>query len=69
VELVTDYLEGALAAPDRERFEAHVARCRDCTAYLDQMRRTLRTLGTLSEDAVPMDAREALLRAFQRWTR
>jgi anti-sigma factor RsiW len=30
VELVTDYLEGALAPAERARFEAHVADCPGC---------------------------------------
>lgn len=67
VGLVTDYLEGALPAVDRDRFEAHIAGCPGCTAYLDQMRRTLRALGAIPDDAVPADARETLLRAFRGW--
>ena len=38
VELMTDYLEGALSAIDRARFEQHIAGCDGCTAYLAQMR-------------------------------
>ena len=39
VELVTDYLEGALAHADRARFDAHIAACEHCTEYLAQFRR------------------------------
>jgi anti-sigma factor RsiW len=67
VELVTDYLEGALAPADRRRFEAHVTECDGCAAYLAQMRDTLRVAGRLREDALPEDAREALLRVFRGW--
>jgi anti-sigma factor RsiW len=42
VELVTDYLEGALSPGERARFEAHLAECSGCRAYLEQMRTTLR---------------------------
>jgi anti-sigma factor RsiW len=41
VELVTDYLEGALARSDRFRFEVHLSGCPDCTEYLRQMRMTI----------------------------
>jgi anti-sigma factor RsiW len=41
VELVTDYLEGALPPEDVARFEAHVAACPGCEAYLEQMRTTI----------------------------
>ena len=41
VELVTEYLEDALPAQDRARFEAHLADCEDCNTYLDQMRQTI----------------------------
>ena len=37
VELVTDYLDGALPPPDRARFEAHIAGCDGCRAYLEQI--------------------------------
>jgi anti-sigma factor RsiW len=42
VELVTDYFEDALDAGERARFEAHLAECPGCRAYLAQMRATLR---------------------------
>ena len=42
VELVTDYLEGALAPDERVQFELHLAVCDGCTAYLRQLRATLR---------------------------
>lgn len=67
VELVTDYLEGALLPEERARFDAHLAGCRGCRAYLEQMRRTIRLLGTLPEESLSDDARERLLRAFRGW--
>ena len=47
VELVTEYLEGALPASDRRRFDEHLAECPHCVAYLDQMRITIRLVGRL----------------------
>ena len=48
MELVTDYLEGALTRSARRRFEAHLAGCPDCTEYLAQMRTTIELTGSLT---------------------
>ena len=57
VELVTDYLEGALSRRARRRFEAHLAGCPHCTEYLAQMRETIRLAGRLEpEDLTPEHA-------------
>jgi anti-sigma factor RsiW len=69
VELVTDYLEGALSPEDHARFEAHVADCDNCTAYLEQMRMTIRVTGRLTPEAVPPEAERELLSAFRSWAR
>ena len=68
VELVTDYLEGALSWRERRRFERHIAGCDGCSAYLEQMRRTLRVLGRLDEETISPEARDALLHAFRDWS-
>jgi predicted anti-sigma-YlaC factor YlaD len=67
VEIVTDYLEGALSPADYKRFERHLGVCEGCTIYVDQMRETIRLTGMLREDQIPDDAREALLQAFRGW--
>ena len=67
VELVTEYLEGALGAADRARFEAHLAGCAGCRAYLDGMRTTIAATGALREDDLSPQARDDLLRAFRGW--
>jgi anti-sigma factor RsiW len=67
VEVVTDYLEGELSAVDRRRFEEHLEECPYCRIYLEQMRTTIRTLGRLSEESIPRDARAELLNAFRDW--
>lgn len=67
VELVTDYVEGTLRRTDRRRFEAHIARCDGCTAYLEQMRETIRLTGRLDVESLPPQAREELLEAFRGW--
>jgi anti-sigma factor RsiW len=65
VELVTEYLDDALSARDRARFEAHVAGCDDCTAYVAQFTRTIEALGSLPEDERPPAALDALLEIFR----
>jgi anti-sigma factor RsiW len=67
VELVSDYLEGALAPHEHSRFEAHIAGCEHCAAYLRQMRETLALLGTLPADALSRDAEDELRVAFREW--
>jgi anti-sigma factor RsiW len=67
VELVTDYLEGALPDGLRARFEEHVAHCTGCTTYLEQMRATIRATGTLSPESLSPEAERALLDAFRGW--
>jgi len=69
VELVTEYLEGTLPAEERARFEAHLAGCRHCRAYLEQMRQTIAILGRLTEDLLDPQAREDLLLIFRAWKR
>ena len=67
VEVVTDYLEGRMAPPDRLRFEQHLVFCDWCVTYLEQMRQTVDLVGTLREEDVSPEAEEALLEAFRDW--
>lgn len=67
VELVTDYLEGVMPLSERARFDEHLMKCDGCTAYVDQMRATIRLVGRLREDDLPPPVREALLAAFRDW--
>ena len=65
VELVTAYLDGSLDAQAERRIEANLARCEGCTRYVDQIRRTIGTLGQLPTEPLPDDARTILLNAFR----
>ena len=67
VELVTDYLEGALAPGDVRRFEEHLGACDGCQAYLEQLRATIRLTGSLTPDDLSAQAESALLDAFRAW--
>jgi anti-sigma factor RsiW len=68
VELVTAYLEDALAAGDRERVEEHLVFCDGCSTYLAQMRATIAATGHLRPDDLPTSLQESLLAAFRDWT-
>ena len=67
VELVTEYLEGALPPGDAARFERHLAICPGCTTYVEQIRETVRQTGRLREDDLEPAARDALLAQFRNW--
>lgn len=67
VELVTDYLEGALSPEDRARFEEHMANCAGCDTFLEQMRQTVAMLGRLPEESLSPTAQQKLLQAFRDW--
>lgn len=69
VELVTGYLDGALDPGTRRRMDEHLAGCPGCTAYLDEMRVTIRLTGRLNEGDLDAGARESLLLAFRGWRR
>lgn len=67
VELVTEYLEDTLAPSERLRFDAHLRTCPGCTAYIEQMRTTIRVLGKVSEESLSEDAQRELLATFRTW--
>ena len=69
VELVTDYLEGAMASGDTALFEQHLNFCDGCVWYVDQLRMTVETAGRLREEDVPPATRERLMAAFRDWKR
>ena len=68
VELVTDYLEGALPATERERFEAHLAECEGCDAYVEQVRATIRLAGRAAALEEPGET-AAVLELFRGYPR
>ena len=69
VELVTAYLEHALAPGDRERFEEHLVFCDGCSTYLEQMRVTIRATGQLDPGRLPAELELRLFEAFRDWRR
>jgi anti-sigma factor RsiW len=69
VELVTDYLDDALPALERARFDAHLTECDGCDRYLEQMRQTIQLLGRLTVEQLTPEAQARLLAEFRDWKR
>ena len=65
VELLNDYLEGALDPGDRARLEAHLAECPYCVTYLDQLRLTTRLCARVRATEVPGPVMDVLLQAYR----
>jgi anti-sigma factor RsiW len=65
VEIMTDYLEGALPAAAARRLERHLETCPGCTAYLEQMRTLAGSLRGLTADSLTVELRDALIGAFR----
>jgi anti-sigma factor RsiW len=67
VELVTDYLEGALSGPDRKRFEEHIAECQMCEVHLERMRGLIRELGALHQRDIDPAVLAEMQARFRGW--
>ncbi|MDE3064381.1 MAG: zf-HC2 domain-containing protein [Acidobacteriota bacterium] len=67
VELMSDYLEGALTRRDRRRLERHLADCDACTAYLDQLRATIAASGRAEPEDLPPEVLEGLVDLYRRF--
>jgi predicted anti-sigma-YlaC factor YlaD len=65
VELMTDYLEGAVTGKERERFEQHLRYCPPCVRILDQMRATPAVVAALEPDALDPATRDELIELYR----
>ena len=61
IDLLTDYLEGALPAEVSADLETHVAGCPRCTAFLAAYRETPRILRDATAITMPPDLEKSLL--------
>jgi anti-sigma factor RsiW len=66
VEIMTDYLEGALAAAEVRRLERHLETCPGCTEYLEQLRAVAGSLRGVTDDSFPAEMRLGLIAEFRR---
>jgi anti-sigma factor RsiW len=69
VELVTDYLDGALTRSDRRRFEKHLAGCPHCTEYLAQIRATIAITGRITAEDLTDQMRADFVDLYRSWQR
>ena len=65
VELVTDYLEGALPSQLRAAVERHLQLCPPCVVYLEQMRTTAAALREVPVESIDPSTRAELVSAFR----
>lgn len=66
-ELVNDYLENVLPRTERKRFERHLAGCPNCTAYLEQIRATIATIGRLTPDDFNPEVSQEFTELYRAW--
>jgi anti-sigma factor RsiW len=72
VELVTDYLEGAMPSSTRRRFESHLRGCPACTEYVAQIKATIALAGQTADLEVAVDEltpeqEEGFAALFRQW--
>ena len=67
VELITDYLDGALSRRDRARLERHLRACPHCTEYVRQIRSVVGAGGRLDPGELDPEAEAELTRLFRAW--
>jgi anti-sigma factor RsiW len=69
VEIVSDYVEGALGPDEREAVELHLNLCDGCADYLQQLRTTIELSGELPAEPLSPELEEELCRAFRSFRR
>ena len=67
VEILTEFLDGALDEHSRTQVEQHLVLCSGCAEYLRQFRATIGVTRRLSEQDLPEQVKESLLDAFRHW--
>lgn len=63
-ELVTDYLEGNMSFWRRMQFRMHLAMCKHCSAFLEQMKATIKAASRIVEPPAPAAMKADLLAHF-----
>jgi predicted anti-sigma-YlaC factor YlaD len=65
VELMTDYLEGAMEPKDRARFEQHLRYCPPCERILDQLRATTDVVARLDPEQLEPETRDRVIELYR----
>lgn len=68
VELITDYLDRALAPAVQSAVEEHLRACEGCAGYVDQVRATVAVLGATPPPPLDPAFCARLLAAFRTWS-
>jgi anti-sigma factor (TIGR02949 family) len=66
VELVTDYLDGALPDAQARRLERHLGTCPGCAEYLEQLRTVAGSLRGVTDESFPPEMRDRVIADFKR---
>lgn len=66
VDLMGDALEGTLAAALRDGFDGHLAECRPCRVYMEQLVLTRGALGRAGDPPRTSPHRDDLIAEFRR---
>ena len=65
VDLIPGHIDGTLDALAEQRVVEHLATCEACATFVDQMRQTIRALGTLPPERLPGEVRDTLLASLR----
>jgi anti-sigma factor RsiW len=69
VEIMSDYLDGALPRRARRRLERHLSKCDACTAYLEQLRSTIALTGKVDAADLDPEVLDGLTEVYRRFRR
>ena len=69
LDLLTEYLEGALAPEVEQSVAEHLDGCDHCRDSLGAFRAAIEATGSLREEDVPDDVRRSLIATFLDWNR
>ena len=69
VELVSDYLEGALDEVTAQRFDQHLALCAGCQTYLEQLKESVSLMGEIGVESLSEEMQATLMRMFRDFPR
>ena len=65
--VLSDYLDGILAAEDAAHVQAHIGACPPCGVYLEQFRIVYETTGRVVAEDLPEDFCQVMERVLGRW--